>query len=149
MELRVPELAPRAVRETGKRPICIRLRIIVNFQSCFKCFQFQYLYNFRYSNASNILHLTGILAEMTYFHFRLFWSERKINKTKDWLNRTVKIDPDLGDAWAYFYRFELQHGSEVRSLYVLIGKILNFLFLFYNIYTFSFTVLQCTLFKIN
>lgn len=48
--------------------------------------------------------------------FRLFWSERKLNKTRDWLNRTVKIDPDLGDAWAYFYKFELQHGTEVSCV---------------------------------
>lgn len=26
----------------------------------------------------------------------------------------MKIDSDLGDAWALFYKFELQHGSEVR-----------------------------------
>ncbi|KAK6173698.1 hypothetical protein SNE40_017104 [Patella caerulea] len=43
---------------------------------------------------------------------RLFWSERKLSKTRDWFNRTVKIDPDLGDAWANFYRFELMHGDE-------------------------------------
>lgn len=26
----------------------------------------------------------------------------------------MKIDSDLGDAWAFFYKFELQHGTEVR-----------------------------------
>lgn len=25
----------------------------------------------------------------------------------------MKIDSDLGDAWALFYKFELQHGTEV------------------------------------
>lgn len=25
----------------------------------------------------------------------------------------MKIDSDLGDAWAFFYKFELQHGTEV------------------------------------
>ncbi|XP_059158001.1 pre-mRNA-processing factor 6-like [Physella acuta] len=43
---------------------------------------------------------------------KLFWCERKISKARDWFNRTVKIDPDLGDAWAYFYKFELAHGDE-------------------------------------
>ncbi|KAK0053867.1 pre-mRNA-processing factor 6 [Biomphalaria pfeifferi] len=43
---------------------------------------------------------------------KLFWCERKITKARDWFNRTVKIDPDLGDAWAYFYKFELAHGEE-------------------------------------
>ena len=49
------------------------------------------------------------------FVFRLFWSERKINKAREWFQRTVKIDPDYGDAWAYFYKFELQYGTEVNS----------------------------------
>ena len=43
----------------------------------------------------------------------MFWSERKIAKAREWFNRTVKIDPDLGDAWANFYKFELLHGDEV------------------------------------
>lgn len=47
---------------------------------------------------------------------RLFWSERKITKAREWFHRTVKIDSDLGDAWAFFYKFELQHGTEVRRL---------------------------------
>jgi len=46
---------------------------------------------------------------------KLFWSERKINKARDWLHRTVKIDPDFGDAWAYFYKFELQYGNETNQ----------------------------------
>lgn len=25
----------------------------------------------------------------------------------------MKIEPDLGDAWAYFYKFEQAHGDEV------------------------------------
>ena len=32
------------------------------------------------------------------------------------MHRTVKIEPDLGDAWAYFYKFELHHGTEVIHL---------------------------------
>lgn len=46
---------------------------------------------------------------------RLFWSERKITKAREWFLRTVKIEPDLGDAWAFFYKFELQHGTEVKN----------------------------------
>lgn len=42
---------------------------------------------------------------------RLFWSEGKLSKCRDWFNRTVKIEPDLGDAWAQFYRFEQLHGA--------------------------------------
>lgn len=46
----------------------------------------------------------------------MFWSERKITKAREWFLRTVKIEPDLGDAWALFYKFELQHGTEVRIM---------------------------------
>ncbi|KAL3184787.1 hypothetical protein MRX96_005887 [Rhipicephalus microplus] len=46
---------------------------------------------------------------------QLFWTERKTNKVREWLNRTVKIEPDLGDAWAYYYKFELLHGSEEQQ----------------------------------
>ena len=57
---------------------------------------------------------------MTYGHAllnflpqRLFWIERKVSKAREWFQRAVKIEPDLGDTWAYFYKFELQHGTEV------------------------------------
>lgn len=45
----------------------------------------------------------------------LFWSERKIQKAREWFNRTIKLEPDLGDAWAYFYKFEKVHGTEEQQ----------------------------------
>lgn len=42
---------------------------------------------------------------------RFFWSEGKMAKARDWFTKTVKLDPDLGDAWVHFYKFELIHGS--------------------------------------
>ena len=42
---------------------------------------------------------------------RLMWAERKTQKCREWFQRCVKIDADLGDAWANLYRFELLHGS--------------------------------------
>lgn len=36
-----------------------------------------------------------------------------MSKAREWFQRAVKIEPDLGDTWAYFYKFELQHGTEV------------------------------------
>jgi hypothetical protein len=44
---------------------------------------------------------------------RLFWEERKIEKARTWFNRGVTADPDLGDLWAFFLKFEMQHGTEV------------------------------------
>ncbi|KAF6200949.1 hypothetical protein GE061_005396 [Apolygus lucorum] len=46
---------------------------------------------------------------------KLFWSEHKLQKCRDWFNRTVKIEPDLGDSWAYFYKFEILNGSEEQQ----------------------------------
>ena len=42
---------------------------------------------------------------------KLFWAERKLTKARDWLARTVKLEPDLGDSWIHYYKFELLHGT--------------------------------------
>ena len=34
-------------------------------------------------------------------------------KARSWFNRAVKLNPDYGDAWVYYYKFELQFGTEV------------------------------------
>lgn len=54
-----------------------------------------------------------LVPQLLFVCVRLFWSERKITKSREWFLRTVKIEPDLGDAWALFYKFELQHGTQV------------------------------------
>jgi pre-mRNA-processing factor 6 len=46
---------------------------------------------------------------------KLFWSERKITKAQEWFHCTVKIDSDLGDAWVFFYKSELQHSTEEQQ----------------------------------
>lgn len=43
---------------------------------------------------------------------KLFWQDRKVDKARNWLNRAVTLAPDFGDFWAWYYKFELQHGSE-------------------------------------
>ncbi|KAI9028238.1 PRP1 splicing factor, N-terminal-domain-containing protein [Phycomyces nitens] len=43
---------------------------------------------------------------------RLFWTERKIEKARNWFQKAVQIDPDQGDSFAWWYNFELQHGTE-------------------------------------
>ncbi|KAK9478619.1 PRP1 splicing factor, N-terminal-domain-containing protein [Lipomyces japonicus] len=42
---------------------------------------------------------------------RLFWSERKTDKAKAWLERAIKADTDIGDHWGYFYKFLVQYGT--------------------------------------
>ena len=43
---------------------------------------------------------------------KLFWTERKIGKAREWFQKAIKVDPDVGDVWGYFYRFELEYGTE-------------------------------------
>jgi pre-mRNA-processing factor 6 len=41
------------------------------------------------------------------------------NVLKICISFQIKIDPDFGDAWAYFYKFELSHGTEEQQADVL------------------------------
>ena len=43
---------------------------------------------------------------------RLFWAERKVAKARTWFEKSVKVNPDIGDSWAWLYKFEQQHGTE-------------------------------------
>ena len=43
---------------------------------------------------------------------RIFWSERKVEKARVWFGRALAQDSDLGDAWAWWLKFEKQHGTE-------------------------------------
>ncbi|KAK9822995.1 hypothetical protein WJX81_003933 [Elliptochloris bilobata] len=42
---------------------------------------------------------------------QLFWNDRKVDKARSWFNRAVLLNPDVGDFWALFYKFEAQHGG--------------------------------------
>ena len=42
---------------------------------------------------------------------KLFWLERKVKKARDWFVRAITVDPDYGDAWVFFYKFEVQYGT--------------------------------------
>ncbi|UJR30148.1 hypothetical protein I4U23_017688 [Adineta vaga] len=46
---------------------------------------------------------------------KLFWSERRIDRAREWFNRTIKLETDIGDCWAAFYKFELMHGTEQQQ----------------------------------
>ncbi|KAF9184494.1 hypothetical protein BGZ51_009400 [Haplosporangium sp. Z 767] len=46
---------------------------------------------------------------------RLFWSDRQVEKARSWFQRAEKADSDLGDAWAWHYKFEIEHGDEARK----------------------------------
>nr|XP_010918430.1 protein STABILIZED1 [Elaeis guineensis]XP_010918431.1 protein STABILIZED1 [Elaeis guineensis] len=50
---------------------------------------------------------------------KLFWYDRKVDKARNWFNRAVTLAPDIGDFWALYYKFELQHGTEEQQKDVL------------------------------
>ncbi|EGB04589.1 hypothetical protein AURANDRAFT_38946 [Aureococcus anophagefferens] len=43
---------------------------------------------------------------------KLFVAEQKRAKARKWFTRACALDPDLGDAWAHYYAFELADGVE-------------------------------------
>lgn len=51
---------------------------------------------------------------------RLFWAERKIEKARHWFERAVSAPENpsdtWGDIWAWWLKFERQHGIAVRAL---------------------------------
>ncbi|WVF71630.1 hypothetical protein IAT40_006438 [Kwoniella sp. CBS 6097] len=46
---------------------------------------------------------------------RLFWGERKIEKTRQWMGNAITADADWGDAWGWWLKFEKQHGEPERQ----------------------------------
>lgn len=44
---------------------------------------------------------------------RNFWYERKLDKALSWFEKAILADSDLGDTWAWYYKFLMQHGTEV------------------------------------
>ncbi|KXZ45962.1 hypothetical protein GPECTOR_49g546 [Gonium pectorale] len=46
---------------------------------------------------------------------QLFWADRKVEKARSWFNRAVTLNPDLGDHWAHFYKFECQFGTQEQQ----------------------------------
>jgi pre-mRNA-processing factor 6 len=50
---------------------------------------------------------------------RVFWMERKLDKARNWFDKAAKLDADYGDAWAYWYKFEHEHGNEAQQEHVV------------------------------
>ncbi|KAH9480957.1 Pre-mRNA-splicing factor prp1 [Psilocybe cubensis] len=43
---------------------------------------------------------------------RVLWADRMIERARDWFGRATATDPDLGDIWGWWLKFERQHGNE-------------------------------------
>lgn len=49
---------------------------------------------------------------------RIFWGERRLEKASSWFEKAILLDSDLGDTWAWYYKFLQQHGTEVSLISV-------------------------------
>jgi len=47
---------------------------------------------------------------------RIFWKDRKIEKARKWFDRASMLNPDWGDTWAFYYKFELELGTDQQQL---------------------------------
>lgn len=45
---------------------------------------------------------------------RIFWLERKLDRAQSWFEKAIVLDGDVGDSWAWYYKFLLQHGTEEK-----------------------------------
>lgn len=45
---------------------------------------------------------------------RVFWGERRLEKAANWFEKAILLDSDLGDTWAWYLKFLLQHGTEEK-----------------------------------
>ncbi|QDZ22821.1 pre-mRNA splicing factor [Chloropicon primus] len=57
---------------------------------------------------SNDPHVVSAVAQ-------LFMVDHKTEKARSWFNRSVTLDPDAGDLWAHYYRFECYYGGNTNS----------------------------------
>ncbi|KAL3471710.1 PRP1 splicing factor, N-terminal-domain-containing protein [Aspergillus californicus] len=45
---------------------------------------------------------------------RIFWGERRLEKAMTWFEKAIVSNSNLGDAWAWYYKFLLQHGTDEK-----------------------------------
>ncbi|KAF8340470.1 PRP1 splicing factor, N-terminal-domain-containing protein [Cantharellus anzutake] len=50
---------------------------------------------------------------------RLFWAEGKVEKARGWFRRVITANTDIGDCWAWWYKFELEHGTNEQRAHVV------------------------------
>ncbi|TVY83003.1 Pre-mRNA-splicing factor prp1 [Lachnellula suecica] len=56
---------------------------------------------------------------------RIFWGERRLEKAQNWFEKAILLDADLGDTWAWYYKFLLQHGTEEKRADVIAKAVLS------------------------
>ena len=56
---------------------------------------------------------------------RIFWSERKLDKALNWFEKAIVLDADLGDTWAWYLKFLMQHGTDEKREDVMAKCVAN------------------------
>lgn len=56
---------------------------------------------------------------------RILWAERKLDRAQNWFERALLLDRDMGDAWAWYYKFLSQHGTEEKRRDLVAKCVLN------------------------
>ncbi|KAK3373279.1 putative pre-mRNA splicing factor prp1 [Lasiosphaeria ovina] len=56
---------------------------------------------------------------------RILWAERKLDRAQSWFEKALLLDRDMGDSWAWYYKFLLQHGTEEKRKELVAKCILN------------------------
>lgn len=56
---------------------------------------------------------------------RILWAERKLDRADTWFEKALLMDPDVGDTWAWYWRFLQQHGTEEKRQKLVDKCVLN------------------------
>ncbi|KAK3325163.1 PRP1 splicing factor, N-terminal-domain-containing protein [Apodospora peruviana] len=56
---------------------------------------------------------------------RILWAERKLDRAQNWFEKALLLDRDMGDTWAWYYKFLLQHGKEEKQKELVQKCVLN------------------------
>ena len=56
---------------------------------------------------------------------RIFWGERRLEKAAGWFEKAILLDSDLGDTWAWYYKFLVQHGTDEKREDVIAKCVLS------------------------
>jgi len=56
---------------------------------------------------------------------RILWAERKLDRAQNWFEKALILDRDIGDTWAWYYKFLCQHGTEEKRAELVQKCVLN------------------------
>ncbi|EAQ92293.1 hypothetical protein CHGG_00528 [Chaetomium globosum CBS 148.51] len=56
---------------------------------------------------------------------RILWAERKLDRAQNWFERALLLDRHIGDTWAWYYKFLLQHGTDEKRADLVAKCVLN------------------------